>query len=91
MTERKPWSYVSHKDGEWIGIIAADCGIPKQAKSWLREVKEFIADAILDGQEIFTAYSREEHNAFLETKEMYQPKPREKAAETQEVDLFANL
>jgi hypothetical protein len=71
LLERKPWSYISHKDGEWIGIMAADCGVSKMAKSWIRDVKDFIATAIMDGEEIFTAYSREEHEDFLKTKEMY--------------------
>lgn len=63
--ERKPWAFIAHRDGEWMGVLSAE--LPK------RELHNHLGGYVAKGCTIFTAYNRDEYLAELERLEMYKP------------------
>jgi hypothetical protein len=53
--EKKPWAFIAHKDGEWIGLQSA---MVRDAES-----ERTLGRWIADGLTITTTYSREEFDA----------------------------
>lgn len=71
MSDRKPYVHVETQDGAFVGAISHEVGIPSQEKSWKREVSKFCGDAIARGNTITTLYSREEYQAFIDNRPLF--------------------
>lgn len=69
----EPLVHVETCDGCFVGAISHRLGVPKQEKSWSREVESFCGKAIASGSTITTFYSLEEYRAFIKDMPMWKP------------------
>ena len=59
----EPWAFITHKDGYWHGVAAAN--LPKAS------LRKFLGDAAASGSAIMTVYNRDEYNAALKSLKMW--------------------